>query len=721
MNLLTKYPPTIEIQQPKTGATISLNEVSTSIYDALTQYPYYIVVDGFTPLRERTQLMDFGRAVRAKISPPSKTNREDINRVSFTKVYINRQQEEAEEGGATQYSRTHLRLPPHTDSSYMMLPHEIVAFHCIEADENGGETIMVPIDDIIKHLDKNVLQRLGDPVYPFGRGCHAIICGEEKNPLIRYYHAQVKRFLTPDTPTFSQEHQAALKSLDELLEQTHLYQKFHLKPGQILFMHNHKVLHGRTELSSESNRVLYRIRMHAASLDARGQIAAAHNVETYMKLASELERIGRFEAALEQYRHGNELAPDDIKLLNAYGSLLLKTAQFDQANDIFRQCIALKPNDYESGLALSSMARMKGNHSEAKALLQPVMQAHPFVTEDDVNPQQPTILRLRGIEDAAYSILASSDGTFSKLLRGGHFSITDLLGETDYNLLLFNIFENNVDTLKEFPQFDLILNTIACPDSKQASLLAAARFVDRYPHIPIINHPRRVLETTRNRNSVRLNTIQGVTFPKTEKISWSGENLDEIIHTIFGWGFEFPLIVRKSGSQTGQSVALPDNEQALREHFENSPINQEYYIIQFQDCPIRANVYHKMRLFFIDGTLYPVANVFNNTWNTHSGDRYNIMDKTKWMQAQERAYLGDPCGYLGCENFNRMHTIRDLIGLDFFGIDFTILPDRTIFIFELNAAMRHNFDHADNFPYTRPYLEKISDAFEEMVNNRLRI
>jgi len=315
--------------------------------------------------------------------------------------------------------------------------------------------------------------------------------------------------------------------------------------------------------------------------------------------------------------------------------------------------------------------------------------------------------------------LASSDGTFSTLLRGGHFSITGLLGEQDYNLLLFNIFENNVDTFNDFPSFDLILNTIACSDSKQASLLAAARFVDRYPHIPIINHPRQVLETTRNRNSVRLNTIEGVKFPKTEKVWWSGDALDEIINTIFGWGFKFPMIVRKVGSQTGQSVVLLDNEFTLRKHFETSPTNQEYYIIQFQNCPIRHNVYHKMRLFFIDGTLYPVANVFNNTWNTHSGDRYNVMDKTEWMKAQERAYLGDPCGYLGCENFNRMHTIRDLVGLDFFGIDFTILPDRTIFIFELNAAMRHNFDHADNFPYTKPYLDNISHAFEQMIKNRV--
>lgn len=725
MSIQTKHTPTLEIQRVETASTnqqdttLSLDELSKSIYNALNQYPYYIVVNGFTPLRERNQLMDLARAIRAKISPLSRTNRENTNKVSFTKVYINRQSGETEESSVTRYSRTHLPLPPHTDSSYMTLPHEIVAFHCIEADENGGESIMVPIDDILQNLDKEVLACLREPVYPFGQDYHAIICGDEDNPLIRYYQAQIQRSLNEHN-SLSEKHQTALKALDELLDQNHILQKFHLKPGQIVFMNNQKVLHGRTALSPESNRVLYRLRMHVNSLGNQGKIANPQDVNTYMELATELEDMGRFESALQQYHHATELAPDDIDVLNAYGSMLLKIGQFDRATEIFHKCKSINPNDYDSGLALSSLARMKGNHLEAKALLKPVMEAHPVITENenDLSPQQPTILRIRGIEDAAYSILRSSDGTSKKLLRGGHFAISDLLDDENYHMVLLNVFENNVDTLNEFPKFDLMLNTIACPDSKQASLLAAARFADRYPQIPIINHPRQVLETSRIRNSLRLNTIPGVKFPKTEKVCWSGDNLEEIAKTIFGWGFEFPFIVRKVGSQTGQSVALVDNKQTLRKHFHNSPTHQEYYIIQFQDCRIRRNVYHKMRLFFIDGTLYPVANVFNDTWDIHSGDRYSVMDKSQWMQAEERAFLGDTCGYLGCENFNRLYRIYEIIKLDFFGIDLTILPNGTIFIFELNAAMRHNFDHAGNFPYTRPYLENISNAFAQMVRDK---
>ena len=90
------------------------------------------------------------------------------------------------------------------------------------------------------------------------------------------------------------------------------------------------------------------------------------------------------------------------------------------------------------------------------------------------------------------------------------------------------------------------------------------------------------------------------------------------------------------------------------------------------------------------------------------------------MQEEEQSFLNDPVGYLGSENLDKLYKIRDLVGLDFFGIDLTVLPDGTLFIFELNAAMRHNFDHAKNFPYTEPHLRRISNAFDEMIQNRLQ-
>ena len=64
--------------------------------------------------------------------------------------------------------------------------------------------------------------------------------------------------------------------------------------------------------------------------------------------------------------------------------------------------------------------------------------------------------------------------------------------------------------------------------------------------------------------------------------------------------------------------------------------------------------------------------------------------------------------------------IAEATGLEFFGIDFTIDNNGKVFIYELNASMRHSFDHAKNFPYKMPYDKNTSAAFERMVLSRVR-
>ncbi len=714
-------------------------QLAASICQALKTYPHYILINGYSAVEGTTPLMNLAKTIQATVFPQSYGLLPE--KVSVTKVQIN-PQKATRNGGVTRYSRTHLPLPPHTDSSYMTQPHELVAFQCVVADDQGGETIMVPVETLLQQLDDTVIELLRDPVYPFGQATYPIISGDNHSPQIRYYRSQIDQMLG-NASHLSPQHQAAIAKLDHLLNQTDLFDQFHLKTGQILLMHNHKVLHGRTGFSTHSDRLLYRVRLHLANLDACPKIADSQpvrcyvstatdivsqkppelpsqpDIKSYLKAAYKLEKNHRFNEAFQQYQQVLMIAPDNPEVLDAYGHFLLQTGQFNEAIHIFRRSVTLDPNGYESQLALSSLAHHLGNPAEAHQALIEATTRHPYILWSEYKPHKPTILRLRSFEGSAYQILEKQDGTYHKLLRGGHFSIRDLVNKPQYNLVILNLFENNIDTVQKLPHFDIILNTIACPDSKRESLLTAARFLDSHPQIPVINHPRQVLDTTRERNSLRLNLIPGVEFPKTERLRWDGQSVDGIVKQILGLGFVFPMIVRKVGSQTGQTVALVHNETALRSHFETSSINQDYYVIQFKDCQHQRGVFNKTRIFFIDGEFYPVANLFNNAWNTHSGDRYNIMNQSPWMQTEEKAFLGNPYGYFGAENFKKFYQIRDIIGLDFFGIDFTILPDGTLFIFELNAAMRHNFDHAKNFPYTEPHLKRISRAFNTMVQKRL--
>ncbi|MEM9007931.1 MAG: TauD/TfdA family dioxygenase [Cyanobacteria bacterium P01_F01_bin.86] len=755
--------PTFEIPQVSVASEHlepeTLQDIARSIGSALSTYPHYVVVQGLPAIKDRTNLVNLAQTI-GDGQPPTESgiSRPNHHKVSFTKVQINPAKAAANKS-VTQYSRTHLPLPPHTDSSYMPRPHELVAFQCIVADATGGESIMVPLEDILQQLDRATIERLQAPVYPFGDQLRSILFGDADQFNIRYYRAQIDRTLEQGKVLLSEPHQVAMAALDTALQQAESGHRFPLQAGHIVFMHNHRVLHGRTGFLEASDRLLYRVRLHVNSFPIAPQplistpaiipltheqspsqplpqplesflnpVAASNDtpdhlpelVRSHLALAKTLQKDRQFSAAIDHYRQASQLVPENLEILRDYGQFLLRTGQFADATQVFQRCLAIAPDDYDSSLALSSLVNVNGDAEKAQSILRPVMRQNPYATKHPPAPQKPTILRLRGLDGSAYGIVQRTDGTYRYLLQGGHFSIRDLIDKQHYNLIILNIIDNNVDELTEMPQVDLFLNTIACPDLKRGSLLAAARFIDRHPHLPVINDPRRVLLTTRERNALRLNLIPGVRFPQTEKVHWDGVSLEAVVQEIIGLGFTFPLVVRLVGSQTGSTVALIKDETELRDHFQKSQANREYYVIQFRDCRNAQNVFNKTRVFFIDGNFYPVANLFHDAWNVHSGDRYRVMAQTPWMQAKEQFFLNDPINYIGLQNADKLCKIRDAIGLDFFGIDFTLLEDGTLFIFELNAAMRHNFDHAKNFPYTKPHLQRISDAFDAMIQHRLQ-
>ena len=129
--------------------------------------------------------------------------------------------------------------------------------------------------------------------------------------------------------------------------------------------------------------------------------------------------------------------------------------------------------------------------------------------------------------------------------------------------------------------------------------------------------------------------------------------------------------------------------------------------------------YHRrFRVFFIDGVIYPATCHMDVGWNVHSSSREQVMRSRDWMQDEEAAFVADYRAFVGATASRALQSIIDAVGLDFCGIDFNLLPDGRILIYEVNPIMRHSFDYVAAFPYLRPGLEKISAAFEKMVLRR---
>lgn len=255
-----RQPPVLHIGQS------DQEQLVAALHRCLSTSPYYVILSGYPPSEDREQIETLTNAICDFAIDPSiaELNIGTKRRTSFTQVKINKERA-MQPGNSTHYSRTHQPLALHTDSSHMPVPHQLVVFQMVVSDNGGGDSILAPIDNIKKRLRPNVLARLREPVFPFGRGTYPVIWKGPKGDQIRYYRNQINNALD-DGASLDKRHLAALSALDQVLEETGSFDQFHLNAGDVLFMQNRKVLHGRTGFSLESKRLLFRYRLHTASL-----------------------------------------------------------------------------------------------------------------------------------------------------------------------------------------------------------------------------------------------------------------------------------------------------------------------------------------------------------------------------------------------------------------------------------------------------------------------
>ncbi len=699
---------------------------SGEIARQLLSYPYFILLRGVIADRDQPRCSQITTIMQRMLDDSRACDRTCIHddRVSFTQVRIVPDLN-AENGGVTRYSRSNLPLSLHTDSSYCDNPHNLLGFQCVETAEEGGTTLLMPVDDILEKLDGETVALLSEPVYSMGRGFKPILSRTETGYTISFYSAQLGKGAEQQ---LAARHRSAVDSLAALLADAGTQTAFHMAPGDLCLLNNHKVLHGRTGFAEHSRRLLYRGR---ARVDFEQLLAGP--VERFLveeppahepaskALPEAVRRAGeasrRFAAGTFEY--GWRVARRWLRSERASTEArhLMREGQFELAIAAFRTSLAANPCNADDIVDLSCILRKIGRCDEARELLQKTAKLKPFALPAVMDYTKPTIMRLRGLQNSIYTLNKSKRG-YSTCLTGGHFSIEDLVLRSDFNLILHNIYNETILERASTPDFHLILNTIACADRMAPELKVARRFVDSVPDYSVINHPAAVLRTTREENYRRLSRIDGVRFPITLRARFALHNTAEMLDQAMAGGLNFPFIVRPTNTHTGSKVWLVRNRSQFSDYFLGAQPDIDYYMIEYIEARGINGLFNKTRTLCIDGVYYPIANLHHDGWSVHSGDRYSVMQNSLDLQRRELAYLNDMPGYLGEANLRRLEEIGNALQLDFFGIDFSLRPDGSLLVFECNAAMRHNFDHAGNFPYTRPFLEAASRGFNAMIHQR---
>lgn len=445
--------------------------------------------------------------------------------------------------------------------------------------------------------------------------------------------------------------------------------------------------------------------------------------------ASELKRGKRFPESIvwQQFAYtlsGKDIL-DDVKDMEPerqldFAAEIFATGDLELSTRLYEFLLTEHPDNHDVATSLAALYNKAGEQEKADRFLDDFFSAHPFFLEkaslDAVDAKRLVIVA--GNDKSRYKIGGNGPGSHYTYRSGGHFMLTHLLDEKNHNLVRFTVAAENVSRLADVGPHDLMINTVADADREYQSLKSLEAYLQaRQQEIPVINHPSKVLETTRDNNYRRLNDLEGFVFPRTERVLMEARSANVLADQIEGLNFSYPVIVRETGTHTAVTTELVSDRAALEVYLEKVT-GDCLYVIQFEENASPEGHYSKLRFFSIDGRLYPVVHHIDQVWNVHGSNRKTFMAANPWMLEQERQFLNDPPSIIGHEIYERLQTLPEKIGLEFFGFDFTILPDDRVLIFELNPAMRHSFTHGKNFPYMMPYLQNITDAFQAMVRRR---
>jgi hypothetical protein len=295
-----------------------------------------------------------------------------------------------------------------------------------------------------------------------------------------------------------------------------------------------------------------------------------------------------------------------------------------------------------------------------------------------------------------------------------HSGVTDVmkLGGGLHQIKEFHVTRNYFRRQTRFAldAYDCLFNIVSDPDINPETLAVMSRILRPYRG-RVINHPAAVALTGRDRMSRRLAGMAGINAPVTVRLAFANERAFRA--AIGRSALAFPAIVRLTGTHNGQLTGPFANPEALLAGLERG---RHYYLTSFVPYQNRDGLYRKVRFFFFGSRIVLRHLVISDHWNVHVRDRERIMFGRPDLLAEEKAAVAGGVDALAPAVQERLHAIRERVGIDFFGLDCSISDDGALTVFEANPAMRFFAAKEDpRVDYLEPAYARGREAFRALV------
>lgn len=406
-----------------------------------------------------------------------------------------------------------------------------------------------------------------------------------------------------------------------------------------------------------------------------------------ISLGRALLKIGKPADAVRLIESATSFVAGDLIIARNFAEILIEAGQPEKAHRLLADLAGISSEaEGERLLALAATAHAAGLKDEAARLTKAAIEALPV----HITPTATSQEFLVGVINPAPQII--SQIISARLFHFTTNSAAGLAWRLNERYRLWSVFPeapNAAQALDGLPKAHLLLNNWVNAErlSTPGMLDFIAGFVDRLS-LPTLNHPKGAAEATRQRNAERLAGIPGLVVPRVVRFRNEPTQRQELVRSL-AQNFGFPLIIRNTYMQGGKEAEKITSPEALAEHLAASSQN-ELYAIEFIDNPVSGGFYRKIRAAVMGADVIIAHVHFAERWNVHR-ERDTAKAADLALPAAEDALAQDilfkPDETLGSSGIAALHEIVRRVPLDFYGIDFDLLPDGRLVFFEANASM----------------------------------
>ncbi|MBF0561061.1 MAG: tetratricopeptide repeat protein [Alphaproteobacteria bacterium] len=451
-------------------------------------------------------------------------------------------------------------------------------------------------------------------------------------------------------------------------------------------------------------------------------------VEALINLASVLKSQGRDDEAIPYLQQAVHFKPDQPHIHFLLGSIFQNKDKLGDAVSHYEQAIAFKPDYLEAHYNLGLVFGKAGQFGRAALCFQRVLILDPNYEpanrnlmaslENESRLAEARVYRDRVPRPQALTIEAAQEPRRTVLILTGvgpgMIPFDALVPLKSNNRMSWCIdCATNVQE-ESLPPYDVVFNIIGNAEHMDPSLSRMIRFLGRCQR-PVLNPPAKVILTRRDLMPVLLSGIDKVVVPPVMRLR--REEMDaNLVSRLAAGGVTFPMLVRPISGQEGRRLYLAESPEQLAT-FTAEPADGFFFIV-FHDYRNSDGFFRKYRTIFVDRRPYHYHLAISPRWLVHYFSAEMLAEP--WKLEEERRFLEDPNTALGPAAMAAIEAIGQQMDMDYAGIDYTILPDGRVLIFEANATMSVNLPDVTIFPHKQSHVMAIFAAFEAMLEDRVR-